>query len=206
MTPNLPIYRLALNDDLDSGVDYIALVDDPAIQRQFMAFKSQSPPRLQFLATNTDQQIVSGPLMVADMCIFRDDPIHGKHLVYFDAQTIKQIILRFFQKGLTSNINLMHIPDAKPDGIYMFESFIIDSSKGITTPKGFEALPDGSWFGSFKIDNADVWNHFIKTGEFKGFSVEGFFSYQPEISKEEMSEGIAMQQVKEIMNLIEKVA
>jgi len=198
MTPNLPIYRLALNDDPDSGVDYIALVDDPAIQRQFMAFKSQTKPKLQFLATNPDQQIVSGPLMVADMCIFRNDPAHGEHLVYFDAKTIRQIILRFFQKGLTSNINLMHLSDAKPDGIYMFESFIIDSSRGITTPKGFEPLTDGSWFGSFKIDNADIWNHFIKTGEFKGFSVEGFFSYQQEISKEEY-------QVKEIMRVIERV-
>jgi len=198
MTPNLPIYRLALNDDPESGVDYIALVDDPAIRRQFMAFKSHKSQKLRFLATNPDQQIVSGPLMLADMCIFRDDPIHGEHLVYFDAQTIRQIILRFFQKGLTSNINLMHLPDAKPEGIYMFESFIIDSSKGITTPKGFETLPDGSWFGSFKIDNVDVWNHFIKTGELKGFSVEGFFSYQKEISREEM-------QVEEIMKVIEGV-
>jgi len=198
MTPNLPIYRLALNDDPESGVDYIALVDDPAIQRQFMAFKSHKPTKIRFLATNPEQQIVSGPLMVADMCIFRDDPTHGEHLVYFDAQTIKQIILRFFQKGLTSNINLMHLPEARPDGIYMFESFIIDSTKGIPTPKGFEALPDGSWFGSFKIDNADVWNHFIKTGEFKGFSVEGFFSYQKEVSKEEMT-------VREIMRVIEGV-
>ncbi len=198
MTPNLPIYRLALNDDPDSGVDYIALVDDPAIQRQFMAFKSQKSQKLQFLVTNPDQQIVSGPLMVADMCIFRDDPIHAEHLVYFDAPTIRQIILRFFQRGLTSNVNLMHIPEARPDGIFMFESFIIDSSKDITTPKGFEPLPDGSWFGSFKIDNADIWNHFIKTGEFKGFSVEGFFSYQREISREEM-------QVKEIIRVIEGV-
>ena len=31
----------------------------------------------------------------------------------------------------------------------------------------------------FKIDNDEVWNEFIKTGEFKGFSVEGMFDLQP---------------------------
>jgi hypothetical protein len=199
MTPNLPIYKLALSDDPDSGVDFIALVDDPAIQRNFIAFKNETKPKLRFQVTSPEQHIISGPLMVADMCIFRDDPIHGEHLVYFDAQTIKQIIMRFFQKGLTSNINLMHLPDSKPDGIFMFESFIIDTSKGIATPKGFDHLSDGSWFGSFKVDNPIIWDHFIKTGEFKGFSVEGFFNYQQDISKEEI-------QVKEIMKVIENVA
>ncbi len=199
MTPNLPIYKLSLSDDPDSGVDFIALVDDPAIQRNFMAFKNETKPRLRFQVTSPEQHIISGPLMVADMCIFRDDPIHGEHLVYFDALTIKQIVLRFFQKGLTSNINLMHLPDAKPEGIFMFESFIIDSSKGILTPKGFDLLSDGSWFGSFKVDNFIIWDHFIKTGEFKGFSVEGFFNYMAVLSSDEIK-------VKEIMNLIENVA
>ena len=41
-------------------------------------------------------------------------------------------------------------------------------------PKGFEDLPDGSWFGSYKVDNEAVWND-IKAGTFKGFSVEGMF-------------------------------
>jgi len=195
MNPDLPIYRLALSDDPDSGVDSIALVDDPAIQRNFMAFKSKTKPRLRFRVTSPEQHIISGPLMVADMCIFRDDAIHGEHLVYFDAPTIKQIVLRFFQKGLTSNINLMHLADARPEGIYMFESFIIDTSKGILTPNGFDMLSDGSWFGSFKVDNPVVWDHFIKTGEFKGFSVEGFFNYQKQISKDEMK-------LREIIDLI----
>ena len=198
MHPNLPIFKLSLNDDPDSGVDFIALVDDPAIQRNFLAFNQRKVPKLKFLATNPDQRIVSGPLMVTDMCIFREDAQHGPHYVYFDAATIRQVIFRFFKKGLTSSINLMHLPEARPDGIYMFESLIIDASKGIKTPKGFDPLPDGSWFGSFKIDNTEIWNHFIKTGEFKGFSVEGFFTYQQQLSKEEM-------QVRKIMEWIGKV-
>jgi hypothetical protein len=59
------------------------------------------------------------------------------------------------------------------DGVYMFESFLIDKSR-MSNPKGFEDLPDGSWFGSYKVDNEDIWAK-IKSGEFKGFSVEGDF-------------------------------
>jgi hypothetical protein len=61
----------------------------------------------------------------------------------------------------------------------MFESFIVDSERGIQAMKGFEDAPQGSWFGSFKVENEEVWNK-IKSGEFKGFSVEGIFNYKKE--------------------------
>ena len=61
------------------------------------------------------------------------------------------------------------------EGVYLIESFIIDKTRGIKTPDGFDRLSEGSWFGSFKVENDEIWNNFIKTGEFNGFSVEGFF-------------------------------
>jgi hypothetical protein len=36
----------------------------------------------------------------------------------------------------------------------LIENFIIDSSRNINSPKGFN-LTDGSWFGSYKVDNED---------------------------------------------------
>ena len=69
----------------------------------------------------------------------------------------------------------MHDPSQLVDGVYMFESFIINSQR-MPAPEGFEDLPDGSWFGSYKVDNEAVWNE-IKAGTFKGFSVEGMFIF-----------------------------
>jgi hypothetical protein len=43
--------------------------------------------------------------------------------------------------------------------------------------KGFEDVPDGSWFGSFKVDNDEVWK-LVKEGKVRGFSVEGQFNYR----------------------------
>jgi hypothetical protein len=31
--------------------------------------------------------------------------------------------------------------------------------------------------GTFKVDNEDIWNNYVKTGEVKGFSIEGLFGH-----------------------------
>ena len=50
---------------------------------------------------------------------------------------------------------------------------------------GFEDVKDGSWFGSFKVENDDIWAK-VKSGEFQGFSVEGIFGYSETVSKEQL--------------------
>jgi hypothetical protein len=62
------------------------------------------------------------------------------------------------------------------DGVSLFESYIIDRERGVMPPKGFEEVADGSWFVSYLIDNEEVWAK-VKSGEFKGFSVEGVFDF-----------------------------
>ena len=38
-------------------------------------------------------------------------------------------------------------------------------------------VPVGTWMGTFKIDNDEIWNDYVKTGEVKGFSIEGLFGH-----------------------------
>jgi len=171
---NLPLYKLVIDDE-NAGVDFIALVDNPAIEINWLAFDKSK--EIKFVAKE-DRKIISGPLMLAETPIYRRDA-GGEYNVVFDAQTIEKIAQRYFKNQFTSNINEMHDPKKKVEGVHMFESFIIDESRGIRTPEGFDKLPEGSWFGSFKVDNQEVWDDFIKTGIFKGFSVEGVFNYEP---------------------------
>jgi hypothetical protein len=192
-----PVYQLKLSDE--GGIEFVALVDEPAIQENFLAFNAQKPLALRFKATDVEQRIISGPLMVADMLIFRDDAVHGEHYVYFDAETIKCAVLKFFASGRTNAVNLMHDSAVQPQGIYMFESFLIDSERGVHTPAGFDPLPDGSWFGSYKVDNEALWREFIKTGTFKGFSIEGFFSYAPAAANDAVREAEMVRQMTEML-------
>lgn len=170
---DLPVYEMVINPEETSDVEvsFVALVDKPAIERNFMAFKDS---RLNF-AINEDQRIISGPAMVADQLIYRRDE-NGEYNVFFSAETIKDIALKFFKKDYHKNLNLFHDPSLSLEGVTIFESFVSDSARGIMPMKGFEDLPDGSWFISAKVDNEQVWQQ-VKSGAVKGFSVEGIFSF-----------------------------
>jgi len=177
MNLELPIYMLDITDDVndDAQVDFIALVDRPAIQKNWNAFKQTQS----FDIVNEDKRIISGAIMLADIPIFRSDATYGDYYVAFTKETIFKIAQKFFKKGYQSNVNLMHDSGQVVEGLTMFESFITDKTRGIQPMKGFEDVPDGSWFGSFKVDNEEVWK-MVKDGSVKGFSVEGLFNYKPQ--------------------------
>lgn len=175
MTKELPVFNLEIVDDpsADTEVDFVALVDRPAIEKSFVAFNDQ---KQQFAIQDEEEKIISGPLMLADTPIYRNDT-NGEYYVVFSKDTIKQIAQKFFKKGYQKNVNLMHDSGQTVSGLTMFESWITDEKRGISPMAGFESVPDGSWFGSFKVDNEEVWQ-LIKNGKVKGFSVEGIFNYK----------------------------
>lgn len=167
----LPVYKLVINpEDEDTGVEFVALVNTPAIERNFHAFKSQK------FTADEEKRIVTGPLMIPDQLIYRRDNSFGEYYVTYDAEMVKKIAEKFMRNQNSNNVNKEHKDQV--DGVFMFETFLKDSSRGISAPKGFEDLPEGTWFGSYKVYNDEVWKD-VKDGTFKGFSVEGEFLHQP---------------------------
>jgi len=151
-----------------------------------------------FNTLDEEQRIVTGPLMIADLPIYRRDE-NGEYYVVFSKDEIKKIVQRFFKKGYQKKVNIEH--DEPTSGVYMYESYIIDRDFGVMPPKGFEDVADGSWFGTFKIDNDKIWK-MVKDGTFKGFSVEGLFKY--EIAEEMITqEEIMMNKIINILSQIE---
>lgn len=175
-TKKLPIYKLSISDDEESTVSFVALVDNPATERNWFAFNKQSK-KIEFKA-DPKRRIVTGALMVADLPIYRfNNETKEEYYVVFDASQIERVAQKFFKQGNISNVNLAHNPSDKVDGVFMFESFIIDSSRGMKVPEGFSGITEGSWMGSYKVENEDVWKRVID-GTFNGFSVEGMFDMQ----------------------------
>lgn len=196
MRKELPIFLLTINDDLNSDIEvsYVSLVDKPAIEKNFVAFNEA---KQSFAISNEDLQIISGPAMLADVPIYRNDATLGEYYVMFDKANIMTAAQKFFQKGFQNNINLFHDMGDTPQGVTVFESFVVDSNRGIKPMKGFEDANDGSWFISMKVDNSDVWSR-IKAGELKGFSIEGMFGYKEiKMSKEEQ----ILEQIKAILKM-----
>ena len=185
----LPVYELQINQQEgdNAEVSFVALVDQPAIKRDFVAFKEAE----KFQIVSETEHIISGPLMLANQLIYRNSEKFGEHNVMFTADTIKQIAIKFAKKGYQRNVNLMHEEALQVEGVTMFESFIVDKKRGIMPMKGFEDVQDGSWFGSFYVENPQVWQA-VKEGKLKGFSVEGMFDYkQPKSEAQAMLEKIA---------------
>jgi hypothetical protein len=169
----MTIYELVINEEADTGVDYIALVDSPAIESDWMAFNKQKVKQ-QFEVQSEDKRIISGYLMKADLPIDRIDENGNLFGVVFRAKTIFDIALKFTKNGFNKNINLDHDKNQIAEGVWLFESRIIDSERKSFAPEGFEDAPDGSWWGSMYVENDEIWKQ-IKEGTFKGFSVEGMF-------------------------------
>ena len=175
MEKKLPIYRLTIKEDLESDqeVSAIALVDLPAIGENFFAFAEAHK-----FAINEDERIIVGAAMVPDQPIYRVDPDGKEYFVVFDKQTIIKICQKFYTKGLQMSANEMHDPGKQVDGLTFYQSWIADESKGIPKMKQFEHLPDGTWFLGAKVNNDETWAK-VKSGEFRGFSVEGMFDMTP---------------------------
>lgn len=150
----------------------IALVDEPAIESDWQKFNKQQ----QFKIQNEEKRIVSGYAMIADKKIPRwDDKKNQGFLVVFDKEAITDIALKFFKNGLNNQTNEMHQTNQFAEGVWVFESIIIDRERGTLAPNGFKQEADGSWFISMKVDNDEVWEK-VKSGEYKGFSIECRFN------------------------------
>ena len=117
--------------------------------------------------------------MMAEKPIYRRDEDGREYYVKFTSESVKNIAEQFFKNNLTNKTNVMHQTDNFLEGVYVFESFLIDETRGISIPKGYDDAPEGSWFISMKVENDEVWES-VKNGTFKGFSVEGIFDQAEE--------------------------
>lgn len=171
------IYRAEIDPSLESDIEvtYIALVDRPAIEKHFLAFKQQTQ-KAKFIL-NEDQRIISGPAMIADLPIYRNDE-HGEYYVVFDKPAIREIATKFAAKGYMRNINLFHDDKQRTEDVIIFNFFVSDKVMGIHPMDGFEDLADGSLFISCKVNDENIWKD-VKEGKILGYSVEGLFNYIP---------------------------
>lgn len=173
---NIPVYNAILSDE-ETGMFKISLVDDPAVQSNFLAFDKSRKP-LMYAIANEDKRIVRGVVMRADFPIYRYDESFGEYYIIYKADTIRQMAEKYLLESRQNDVNLMHEENSDVDGVQMVQYFIKDTSAGVN-PTGFEDIADGSLFAEFHIVNDEVWEQ-VKDGTFKGYSLEGVFDLVPE--------------------------
>lgn len=170
----LPIYRAIINSE-EAGMVTISLVDFPATESDFIAFDKQKE-LMKYSIENEEKRMVRGLVMAANQLIYRVHPYFGEYWIYYDAETLRVMAERYLKNNFQNNVDLNHDGNLV-EGVDMVQFFIKDTENGIS-PKGFEEYADGSLFAEFHINNDEVWKQ-VKEGEFKGFSLEGYFGIEP---------------------------
>ena len=166
------IYELVIEDENIDEVFAISLVEEPAIESNFVFFDKE---KVQFAALNDEKRLVMGPILIPDKQILRIDGEGKPYHVFFKPETIKKLSEMYLKKKYTDSSTLEH--DKKINGVTLVESWIKESlTKDKSSLYGLNT-PVGSWMGTFKIDNDEIWNDYVKTGEVKGFSIEGLFGH-----------------------------
>ena len=170
MHKNIPVYSVDFTDE--SIWNSISIVDFPAIEEDFIKLSKQSDVKF---AVNDEKRDVMGPVIIVDRLIYRNDK-RGEYYLKFGADVIKRMAIEFYKRDTQNNGNIMHQVDVP--GVTFYQSFISDKANGIN-PKGFEDIPDGSWFVTAHIENDEVWK-LIKNDELRGFSIDCTAAFQEE--------------------------
>lgn len=190
------LYDISIDPtDFETGLNAISLVENPAVEVDFLAFAKDESAVLQF--ADEERHIITGIALLADTPIYRIAPDGTEYYVRFTKDCIRQLVEKYFKFGLTNSVNIEHKDNQFVDGVTMLESYLIDKERGIC-PSEFASAPDGSWVVSYKVNNLDVWNK-IKSGEVKGFSVQGLFRIIE--TKLEMSSNKPKEEISENKNI-----
>lgn len=179
------IIELILDEDEAIGVEAISVVENPAIESDFIALNSQE---IKLAEINKEKRLLMGALLIPQKPIYRKS---GKeeYYIFFSRKTVERASQMYLQNGNQSNSTLEH--DSQLKGLTLVESWIVeDKEKDKTALYGLD-VPVGTWMGSVKVDNDEVWNDYVKSGKVKGFSIEGYFADKLERPKEEIEENLS---------------
>ena len=168
------LYEFVFDADLMDGVYGISLVKSPAIEIEMVHFSEEKPQ--EWKMTNEEKHIVTSPVLIPNQKIYRKDiQGNGSGYVFASEETISALQQNFFKQGFNFNSTIEHSGQLLKD-VYFFESWIVeDASNDKSNALGFN-VPKGSWVISMKIDNKDIWDNYIKTGEVLGLSIDGMLS------------------------------
>ena len=193
------IIELILDEeDLDAGVEAISIVESPAIESDFVALKNQE---IKLAEVDKEKKILMGALLIPDKPIYRNGS-EGEYYIFFSKDTIVKASQMFLQNGNQSRSTLEHAQAL--NGLTLVESWIVeDKAKDKTALYGLD-VPVGTWMGSVKVNNEDVWNEYVKTNKVRGFSIEGYFADKMEAPKENVEEQLSEELLSKIKSILNK--
>lgn len=198
----MKIVELVLDDNEESGIEAISIVESPAIESDFVALKSDE---VKLAEVDTEKKILMGALLIPNKPIYRKTE-GEEYYIYFSKDTVLKASQRYLTNGYQGNSTLEHSDNLQ--GLTLVESWIVEDDKYDKSRKYDMNVPIGTWMGTVKVNNEEVWNDYVKTGKVKGFSIEGFFADKIKASKVEKIqtlEEIEEEEAAEMLSMIKGI-
>ena len=183
----MKLIELILDDDEAIGVEKISVVANGAIESDFIALNNQE---IKLAEISKEKRLLMGALLIPNKPIYRKSG-DDEYYIFFSKDTIAKASQLYLQNGNQSEATLEHNENLK--GLTLVESWIVeDKAKDKTALYGLD-VPVGTWMGSVKCDNDEVYQ-MAKDGVVKGFSIEGYFADKLERPKEKIEENLSVDQ------------
>lgn len=194
MEKSLPIYELFIEEVIS-----ISIVDEPAIETNFYAFKKEFNLIEKYLFSDDEKRIVIGPAIIPNKLIYRNQG-GQEFYCYFSQDTINKIKENLLLNNrIKTNINHN---DKIYDDVYLTEIWVKEFVEDKSVNYGYGDLPIGTLFVSYKVNNDKIWD-MIKQGKLKGFSIEGFMGKQY-TNKKITKNSVLRQEFKSIYEIFDK--
>ena len=176
------IVELILGDDELTGIEAISVVENPAIEEDFIALKNEE---IKLAEVDKEKRILMGALLVPNKPIYRRKG-EEEYYIYFSRDTVEKASQLYLMNGNQSKATLEH--QHTINGLTLVESWLVEDEVHDKSRKYGLNVPVGTWMGAVKVNNDEIWNNFVKTGKVKGFSIEGYFADKMERPKEPVND------------------
>ena len=111
---NLDIYELFIDEDSDfSGIEAISIVENPAIEEDFIALKAAE---VKLTEVNKERRILMGAALVPNKEIYRRNS-EGEYYIKFSSETVRKASQLFLSRGKQNNATLEHEVEIGAQGL-----------------------------------------------------------------------------------------
>ena len=192
------IVELILGDDEITGIEAISVVENPAIEEDFIALKNEE---IKLAEVDKEKRILMGALLVPNKPIYRRKG-EEEYYIYFSKQTVEKASQLYLMNGNQSKATLEH--QHTLNGLTLVESWLVEDEVHDKSRKYGLNVPVGTWMGAVKVNNDEIWNNFVKTGKVKGFSIEGYFADKMERPQEPIND-FEEEEAEEMLSVIRSI-
>ena len=209
-------YNVVFNEEEQSGVYAISVVESPAMESMFLTLSKDNKPSLNIELKESEEgkkeNILLGVALIPDKPVYRNQGGREFEIV-FSKDTIKKAAHNFLKMGYQHNSSVEHEEAIK--GVSIVESWIVkDANNDAANAYGLSKgdIVEGAWIVKMKCDNKDIYSKAVN-GEIKGFSIDGLFDLEKinlktdvKMSEELKEKNSIIDEIKVLLGMKEKVS